>query len=97
MVITTDLSLYSIGLRVHAQLSHSCRSEQPYHSVESAHVALEVRGIVVRNQVVRKVRGADLGGWTKSWSEGAAISSKEQPLSLLSEINENQSRNPFLF
>lgn len=76
---------------MHAQLSHSCKSEKPYHSAESAHAALEVRGTVVRNQGVRKVRGADLEGWTKSWSEGAAISSKGQPFSLLSEINENQS------
>ena len=59
--------------------------------VESAHAALEVRGPVVRKLGVRKVRGANLEGWKKSWSEGAATSSEGQPLSLHSEINENQS------
>ena len=69
-------------MRMHAQLSHSCRYEWPYHSAESAHVALEVRGIVVRNQVVRKVRGADLEGWKQSWSEGVATNNEGQPISL---------------
>ena len=76
---------------MHALLSHSCRAEHPYHSVESAHATLEVRGSIVRKLGVRKVCGEDLEDWKKSWSEGASTSSEGQPLSLHSKINENQS------